>query len=414
MKTNPTGRRSGFRQKAGNIPFSKSAALCRVTATVFTAFLLSTSLASSAAGEKGFVPSNPPEMQRLTNHDSSAYQAAKLFMHGANLGNYLEAPPGQNWGVTFAAGECAIMRAEGFDHLRVPVGWHHYAGPAPDFTLSPAIFGRVDYVVTNALANHLAVMINIHHFDGLDTNTVPTTDEFLKIWQQIAVHYRDFPPQLAFELDNEPHAEATTAVMNPIYARAIAEIRQSNPRRTIFVEPGSWGSVDELKNLVLPPDDNVIVSVHCYEPFYFTHQGATWAGADTKVTAIRFPGPPDTLLVPDPSLTLNRRVANWIHDYNTLPADKNPSGPVAFEGKIKLARAWSDYYGRPVHLGEFGAYTRADGQSRANFYAAVRRACDEEKLGWCIWDWSASFRYWDKTNNRPMPGMRDALFGNSK
>jgi endoglucanase len=298
--------------------------------------------------------------------------------------------------------------------VRVPVGWHHYAGPAPDFTLSPEIFARADFVVSNALANHLAVIINIHHFDELDTNPAAATDEFLKIWRQIAAHYREFPIQLAFELDNEPHAKATTAEMNPIYARAIAEIRKINPRRTIFVEPGNWGSVDELKNLALPPDDNMIVSVHCYEPFYFTHQGATWAGSDTKVTGIQFPGPPATPLVPDPSLKLNPWVTNWIYRYNNLPADKNPSGPVAFENKLKYCRAWSDYYGRPVHLGEFGAYTKADKQSRANFYAAFRQTLDEQKIGWCIWDWSAGFRYWDKTNNRPMPGMREALFGKSK
>ena len=229
---------------------------------------------SAPSAGTAFQPANPPEMKPIASHNTPAYRAAKLFKRGANLGNYLEVPPGQNWGVTFAADECAIMRAEGFDHVRVPVGWHHYAGPAPDFTLSPEIFARMDFVVTNALKNQLAVMINIHHFDELDTNPAAATDEFLKIWRQIAAHYRDFPRQLAFELDNEPHAKATTAVMNPIYARAIAEIRKSNPRRTIFVEPGNWGSVDELKNLALPPDDNVIVSVHCYEPFYFTHQGA--------------------------------------------------------------------------------------------------------------------------------------------
>ena len=87
-----------------------------------------------------FTPANPPEMRRLTDRNSPAYRAAKLFMRGVNLGNYLEASPGQNWGVTFAANECAIMRAEGFDHLRVPVGWQHYAGPAPDFALSPDNF----------------------------------------------------------------------------------------------------------------------------------------------------------------------------------------------------------------------------------------------------------------------------------
>jgi endoglucanase len=377
---------------------------------IFAILAFQNGVSRAAAGDS-FIPSNPPEMKPLANRDSPAYQAARLFMHGVNLGNYLEVPPGQNWGVTFSADECAIMHAEGFDHVRVPVVWQHYTGPAPDFTLSPEIFARADYVVTNALANHLAVMINIHHFDKLDHDPAGNMEKFMAIWRQIAAHYRNFPNQLAFELDNEPHENAATAVMNPIYARAIVEIRQTNPRRTIFVEPGNWGSIEELKNLVLPPDDNLIVSVHCYDPFQFTHQGASWAGPDQKVTGIQFPGPPATPLVPDPSLKLNPWVRDWIHNYNTLPPKKNPSSPIAFEGKIKLAREWSDYYGRPVHMGEFGCYTKADPASRARFYAVFRHALDREKLGWAIWDWSAGFPYWDKPNNRSMPGMREALFG---
>ena len=358
-----------------------------------------------------FQPLNPPQMQRLTNFDSPAWQAAKMFRRGVNLGNYLEVPPGQNWSVTVSADEFATMRAQGFDHVRVPIGWQHYTGPAPDFELSPDIFARVDFVVTNALQNHLAVLINIHHFDELDENPAAAADEFLKIWRQIATHYANFPKQLAFELDNEPHDNATTAAMNPIYARAIAEIRWTNPHRTVFVEPGKWGNVDELKNLVLPPDDNVIVSVHCYDPFYFTHQGATWAGPDVKpLKGIQFPGPPATPLTLDES-GFKPWVKKWIHNYNTLPADKNPCSPLAFAGKLKYCREWSDYYGRPVHIGEFGCYTKADPVSRANFYSAFRRAAEAQHLGWCIWDWSAGFRYWDKEDNRPMPGMRKALFG---
>ncbi len=383
----------------------------RTIAAIFIAVILGGGFSAQSAEQPVFTPANPPEMKPIASHATPAYRAAKLFLHGVNLGNYLEAPPNQNWGVTVAAEEFAAMKREGFDHVRVPVGWQHYAGAAPDFTLAPEIFTKADFVVTNALANHLAVMINIHHFAELDKNPADATAEFLAIWRQVAAHYKKFPATLAFELDNEPHDQATTAAMNPIYARTVAEIRKTNPSRTIFVEPGSWGDIGELKNLVLPPDDNVIVSVHCYEPFHFTHQGATWTGKDFLQTNIIFPGPPEKPLEPNLALEPNPWVLDWIKKYNTLPAAKNPSGPAAFAGKLKYIRAWSDYYGRPIHIGEFGAFTKADPQSRANFYSAFRHTAEDLQIGWCIWDWSAGFRYWDKKNHAPLPGMHAALFG---
>jgi endoglucanase len=201
-------------------------------------------------------------------------------------------------------------------------------------------------------------------------------------------------------------------VLNPIYARVIDEIRKTNPRRTIMVAPGRWDNVDELKNLVLPDtEENVIVTIHCYEPFYFTHQGASWAGPDVQVQGIQFPGPPTTPLVPDPNLKLRENVRKWITNYNTLPTGKNPGSPLAFTARLKLARQWADYYGRPVYVGEYGAYTRADAKSRANFYKAFRQVLAENKLGWAIWDWNAGFRYWDPQKQEPLPGMREALFG---
>jgi len=357
-----------------------------------------------------FRPVNPPAMQPLADHDSPAYRTARLLQHGVNLGDYLEA--GNNWGVKVSTAEFAAMAGEGFDHVRVPVAWHRHAGPAPDYTLSPEIFASVDFAVTNILANKMAAMINIHHFNELDQNPAAATAEFLALWRQIAAHYQAYPASLVFELDNEPHDQATTALMNPIYARVIAEIRLSNPRRTLVVEPGGWGGIDELNRLVLPPDDNVIVSVHCYDPFPFTHQGAGWAGDDVKQTGIIFPGPPAQPLVPDASLNPKPGVLDWIQKYNTLPSNENPSSPLAFTGKLKFIRAWSDYYGRPVHLGEFGAYVKVDAASRLNFYTAFRQAAEKEHIGWCLWDWSANFRYWDQASARPVPGMHTALFGN--
>jgi hypothetical protein len=101
---------------------------------------------------------------------------------------------------------------------------------------------------------------------------------------------------------------------------------------------------------------------------------------------------------------------DWFHQYNALPAEVNPSGKAAFVGNLELAKTWSDYYGRPVHVGEFGCYEQADAVSRANFYRDMRETLDRLGLGWAMWDWKAGFKYWDGPQNRPAPGLPEAIF----
>jgi endoglucanase len=288
-----------------------------------------------------------------------------------------------------------------------------YSWSTDRFHIESGIFARADFAISNALNAGLSVILNIHDFDAFTSDPSGQTEKFLNIWLIVSAHYARYPDTLAFELLNEPKDAATTKVINPIFLQAIGVIRERNPTRTIFVGPGMWNQASELKNLVLPANDNnLIVTVHCYQPFYFTHQGATWAGPDVKpLKDIQFPGPPAQPLVLDPKLHLHPWVTNWIYRYNTLPTGQNPSSPLAFEKDLRLARQWSDYYGRPVHIGEFGAYTKAEQESRARFYAAFREECDTNKLGWAIWDWSAGFRYWDKSKGQPVPGMHEALFG---
>ena len=369
---------------------------------------------ASAVSAVEFLPANPVEMVPLKNRSSRAHQAVKNFQHGANLGNYLEAPKAQDWGLKYIAADFEHIKAEGFDHVRVPIRWNDYSGPAPDFKLTDEIYGKADFLVTNALRRGLGVIVNIHHFDEFTTDPAAQTDKFLALWKQIAAHYANSPDALAFELLNEPKDAAKTSVLNPIYARAIKLIRETNPRRAIFVGPGKWNSVDELKNLVLPADDdNLIVTVHCYEPFLFTHQGASWAGAQTKTKGIVFPGPPVTPLAPDPAAVKAASwITNWFKNYNAKPSAENPSGPKIIEEKMKLAHDWGDYYGRPIHVGEFGCYVNADPVSRARFHTEFRHLFVKYDLAWALWDWKAGFRYWDEKANAPASGMREALFGN--
>ena len=147
--------------------------------------------------------------------------------------------------------------------------------------------------------------------------------------------------------------------------------------------------------------------MHTYDPFLFTHQSLPWAGADVATTPIQFPGPPTVPVVP--AAGLSQWAMTWINGYNTLTPDRNPCGPAGFRGPLELARQWSEHYGRPVHIGEFGAYEKIEAQSRLNYYAALRQAFEEMGLGWAIWDWKAGFHYL-KNGVADPPGLREALF----
>ncbi|MBM3881603.1 MAG: glycoside hydrolase family 5 protein [Verrucomicrobia bacterium] len=357
---------------------------------------------------RAVVPFGFREMIPIANPESPAHQAARRFMRGVNFGNYLEAPP-NTWGTfRYEPHDFALARAEGFDHVRVPVAWHHYTGDAPGYALAPAIFAQTDALVTHALDAGLGVILNLHHYDAFTSNPTALTNQFNAIWTQVAAHYSNYPPALAFELLNEPKDLATTPLLNPIYTYVIRLIRQTNPARTLWVGPGQWNSVTELSLLLLPDEDaNLIATVHSYEPFLVTHQGTSWTGADTATRGLVFPGPPATPASPAPGVAT--WVTNWIETYNTLPTELNPSSRLAFRDRFRLARQWADRFGRPVQVSEFGCYELADAASRAAYVGAVRTVLDELGLGWTLWDWKAAFHY-QRDGAPDPPGMRPALF----
>ena len=201
--------------------------------------------------------------------------------------------------------------------------------------------------------------------------------------------------------------------MNGIYAAILPRIRSTNPTRTIFVGPGQWNGIGELSSLRLPADDsNLVVTVHNYSPFYYTHQGASWTGPSTATTNIVYPGPPPSPVSQHPSAAGDAGLVAWLDQYNTLPLAQNPCSSNSFDASYAWCAAWAAYYGRPIHVGEFGAYSTSDDASRERFYREMRESLDRHGLGWASWDWKAGFYYWNRTTGQPGPGLRRAFFPN--
>ena len=204
---------------------------------------------------------------------------------GVNFGNMLEAPNEGDWGLFVQEIFFDKVVAAGMNHIRLPVSWTNHAGLTAPYTINESFFQRVDWCVAQARLRGLKIIINVHHYDELNNNPAAEWNRALAIWGQIANRYRNEPNTVFFEILNEPHGafNANPAQWNLFMADALTVIRATNPSRKVLVGPTFWNSIGSLGTFFPPNDPNLIVSVHYYDPFAFTHQGATWVNPTPPV-----------------------------------------------------------------------------------------------------------------------------------
>jgi endoglucanase len=359
---------------------------------------------SSASGPSQDVASVPrPEVRA---------KSAPLpgFMKGINLGNGLDAPNEGEWGVTLRERHFEMAKAAGLDHVRLPVRFSGHAKLDKPFTIGSDFFSRVDWAVKQALSNGLSVIIDLHHYNELMKKPDENSDRLVGLWQQISAHYKDQPPQVAFEIINEPSDKFDADRVNAVTARAIAAIRVDNPTRIIIADPYFWASAEHLTEFKLPDDPNVVASFHMYAPILFTHQGSQWMTAEFQTRGVVFPGPPATKVEPTGVAQSTDWVRNWFVGYNSAPLATNPGGPKAVFDVFALVEDYILKTKKRVYLGEFGALDTADSKSRANYVRLVRQEAERHNIGWGYWDDGGGFLAMDVKSNSWVPFLKAALF----
>jgi endoglucanase len=295
---------------------------------------------------------------------------------GMNFGDALEAPSEGEWGIVLKEEYFQKAKDAGFSAIRLPVRWNAHALDSAPFTIFPSFFDRVDWAVENGLSRGMVVILDFHHFLPYMDCAACERSRLLMLWDQIADHYRGYPPELVFELLNEPTDAVPAAEWNDAMASALGIIRASNPWRIVVVGPVGWNGRSALPTLDLPEDDRgLIVTFHYYEPFHFTHQGADWAeGSDA-----------------------------WLGTTWTGSAPEQQAVRTDFES----VAVWGAAHGRPIFLGEFGAYDKADMDSRARWTASVARQAESFSFSWAYWEFCSGFGAYDPAAHR----WRDPLLG---
>lgn len=350
---------------------------------------------SSGDGPAPFVSGVPPA-------------AAAHFRKGINLGNRLEAPNEGDWGGTIQAQDFPFIAKRGFDHVRIPIRFSGHALTASPYTIDATFFSRVDQVLDQATAANLAVVLDMHAYDELTTDAAGQRDRFVGLWTQIAARYRDRPDTVAFELFNEPNTQLDTT-WNDVMLPAINAVRASNPRRLLIVDSVFWADPTKLATLTLPNDANIMASIHLYEPKLFTFQGMAWMGPTYLTTGIVFPGPPATPVTPVQAAQDTDWANQWFTNYNSKPADTNPSGPATVMQQMALITAYQKAQGRAVYNGEWGPQSGGAMDSRARLVTMVRQQCDSAGVGWAIWEDPVNMNLFDSGAGTWVTGIIDAL-----
>jgi len=271
----------------------------------------------------------------------------------------------------------ALVRAGGFESLRVNLNPFAHMGGAPGYLLEPSWWRTLDWIVAQAGAARLAVVLDLHEFEALGRDPEGNRARFLAFWAQAAPHFRDAPPSVLFEILNEPNTRLTPPLWNEYLAGALALIRQSNPDRAVVVGPANYNSASHLDELSLPDGDrHLIVTVHYYQPMEFTHQGASW-------TKTRYP--------------VGTRWEGTAAERAVVARD------------FARVQAWAEQHRRPIFLGEFGAYDKADMASRARYTDCVARTAESLGWSWAYWQFDGDFIAYDFGRGAWVPEIHGAL-----
>jgi len=262
----------------------------------------------------------------------------------------------------------------GFNTVRLNL--HAFEHMDADNRLDPAWLKTLDQVVDAALAQKLTVILDEHDFNVCGEDPAACKPKLVAFWKQIGEHYRDAPDQVVFELLNEPCKGLTDEVWNAWVAELLPVVRATNPTRNVVVGPAFWNNISHLDQLKLPEGDrHLIATVHYYLPMGFTHQGASWNPA-----------------TPETGVT-------WGTDAERqrMKAD--------FDG----VQAWAKAHGRPMLLGEFGAYDKGDMTSRAAYTAAAAREAEARGWAWAYWQFDSDFIAYDIGKDAWVEPIRKAL-----
>ena len=277
-----------------------------------------------------------------------------------NLANTLEPPNEGDWGPAFRDEDARIIRSAGFSTVRLPVNFLGHASSTPPYLVERPFVARVRHVIDTLRASGLNVIVDQHNNGALSAAPEENRERLAAVWRQVASLLSDEPANVWFELLNEPHDRLTNANLLATLLPSLAAIRATNSTRPVVIGGERWSGVDSLASLPLPDDPYVVPTFHYYDPFEFTHQGATFI----------HPAPPFG---------------------RSFGSDADSA---QLKGNVAKVRGFMQRTGRVPFVGEYGAIETIPLEQRVAYYRTVSSAFASLGVASCAWGYRNAFPLW--------------------
>lgn len=197
---------------------------------------------------------------------------------------------------------------------------------------------------------------------------------------------------------NEPVMEHEAWM--PIQEKIARAVRASAPQITLVLSGGKWSGRDDLLKMSPYANlDNVVYNFHCYDPFLFTHQGATWGWDMTRhFKDVPFPSSPEAVAPLLPQVA-NEEARGHLKTYGEDRWDE-----AKMREHLLPVRQWADRHNVPITVNEFGTYRAVSPvDSRERWLAVMTKVFGEYGFGWSMWDYAGGFAVVDGPKDARIP-----------
>jgi len=312
------------------------------------------------------------------------------YEKGINLGGWIsqyKSFSSQHFDTFIQEKDIEILAKAGFDHVRLPFDY-----PVIESDDQPGVYKEsglkyIDDCLTWCKARNMGVVLDLHHapgyrFQDLATNTLFVEREkqnrFIHLWTFLTNRYILERDHIVFELLNEI-VEPDSSRWNKLMLETIEAIRKLDKTRMIYVGGNNYNSPSELKNIANIEDDYIVYNFHFYNPFFFTHQKASWSQSAMDYNKnVIYPGVYEGM----EDFIASRPEYDYMKDLINLQLDKE-----LLRKELRDALEFQKEHQCRLYCGEYGVIALTDLESRIRWHADYVSLLREYGIGSACWSY---------------------------